>query len=490
MDRRTPPPTEEGWFALHDFRTIDWPAWASASDAEHERAVEAGRSYLSEAVAVADSDDGASGVYAVNGHKADLLILHLRPSLEALNQLERRFERTEFAPFTDRATSYVSVTEASGYSEETQDYFDGGDLENQGLKNYIEMRLYPSIPDTAYVCFYPMSKRRTPEYNWYDLSFEERREHMKSHGDIGRDYGGRVTQMITGSIGLDDWEWGVTLWAQDATAFKDLLYEMRFDASTSKFAEFGPFYTGQRFSPDELERLLAGEALERDSEAAGSPGETESEPPHPRAAGSHPESGDESDGSTGLRGELADLGVYAGQPHGDDLYALVLYSEADPDTLSGEVDGLRGNFEHYDTHKRTAVYETADTARQAIVSLWETERAAETAAGFLSDLPGVVARAGKGNGFGTMGMFYTVKPSYREEFTEKFAEVEEILEDMPGHRDTELFANREDANDMFIASQWAGKEDAMDFFRSDTFRETVDWGREVLADRPRHVFLA
>ncbi len=486
MDRRTPPPTEEGWFALHDFRTIDWSAWATASADEQERALEAGRTYLSAAAGVADSDAGASRTYAINGHKADLLMLHLRPSLDAVNQLERRFEQTELAAFTDRTTSYVSVTEASGYSEETQDYFEGGDLENEGLKNYIEMRLYPSIPEAAHVCFYPMSKRRDPEYNWYDLPFEERREHMQSHGEIGRNYGGRVTQMITGSIGLDDWEWGVTLWAQDATAFKDLLYEMRFDPSTSKFAEFGPFYTGQSLSPEALEPLLAGDALAGGSQGASSSDAAGSEAPHPHAAGST----DDGDDASGLRGELADLGVYAGQPHGGDLFALVLYSEAAPETLVEEVEGLRGNFDHYDTHEKTAVYEASGSSRLAIVSLWETERAAETAAGYLSDLPGVVSRAGEEDGFGTMGMFYTVKPAYREDFTEKFAEVERLLEGMDGHRDTELYANREAPNDMFIASQWAGRDDAMAFFRSDEFRDTVDWGRDVLADRPRHVFLA
>jgi len=173
------------------------------------------------------------------------------------------------------------------------------------------------------------------------------------------------------------------------------------------------------------------------------------------------------------------------------VYATVLYSEADVDELFDEVEGLRGNFDHYGTHVKTAVYEGRVTDRAAVVSIWDTASAAETAAGFLSELPEVVARAGEESGFGTMGMFYTVKPEHQEDFTDTFDDVGEILAEMDGHVETDLMMNVEDENDMFIASQWHAKEeDAMAFFGSDEFRETVQWGREVLADRPRHVFLA
>jgi chlorite dismutase len=194
---------------------------------------------------------------------------------------------------------------------------------------------------------------------------------------------------------------------------------------------------------------------------------------------------------------------------------MVLYSEADPATLAEDVDSLRGNFEHYDTHVKTAVYEnrearsasedasdasgandaSANGENAAVVSIWDTASAAETAGGFLADLPGVVSRADVGElegeeaGFGTMGMFYTTKPEHREEFVERFATVGDLLADMGGHRETDLLVNRADENDMFIASQWRSREDAMDFFRSDAFAETVSWGQDVLADRPRHVFL-
>jgi len=193
-----------------------------------------------------------------------------------------------------------------------------------------------------------------------------------------------------------------------------------------------------------------------------------------------------------VRDELEAEGVYGGQPHGEDVYAVVLYSEADVDDLYEEMDGLRGNFEHYDRHVKTAVYEN-DDGPHAVASVWEAQEAADTASGFLTDLPGVVRQAGDdadSDTWGTMGMFYTTKPDRREEFVEKFETVGGVLADMDGHVQTDLLANVEDENDMFIASRWDSREDAMAFFRSDAFTDTVDWGRDVLADRPRHVFLA
>ena len=650
--RRDPPPTDEGWYALHEFRTIDWDAWREAPERERQRALEEGIDFFQSALAVEDADEGGSALYSILGHKADFMVLHLRPSTAHTGTLERRFEQTDFARFTERTTSFVSVTEASGYSERARDYFTGDLDEDSGLYNYIQTRLKPSIPDATHVCFYPMDKRRTPEQNWYDLPFEERAEHMDAHGDIGRDYGGKVQQMITGSIAMDDWEWGVTLWGDELTDMKDLLYEMRFDPSTSQYAEFGSFYVGRRFPPADLPALLAGDPVPSeetaDHEATGpvhpedASGETahahgdeghahahsDEGRGHSGAAGGHSHGDAESHGSAdagspadgdhphgadveeterediesllatlgfhagsdyddgdyglvlysdaetqelaaeldGLRGnfehydshvvsavrahsgkavvvsiwdnegaadtahgfltdlpgitetvrgslgggedddtqrhgtdesgaesireELADLDVYAGQPHGEDVYALVLYSQADREELLAEVSDLRDGFDRYDTHEGTDVYADPDSDTLAVVSLWATESGADKASDFLTDLPGVVGWAGEGDGFGTMGMFYTVKPEHREDFVETFGEVGELLAEMDGHRETSLLANTDDENDMFIASQWDSKEDAMQFFRSDAFSDTVSWGRDVLADKPRHVFLA
>ncbi len=683
--RRDPPPTDEGWYALHDFRRIDWDAWRSAPERERQRALSEVVAFLDSTVAVEDAEEGATAIYSILGHKADLLILHLRPSTADTGALERQFEQTAFAEFTERTTSFVSVTEASGYSERSRDYFTGDLDEDSGLYNYIQTRLKPTIPDATHVCFYPMDKRRQPDQNWYDLPFEERAEHMDAHGDIGRDYAGKVTQMITGAIGIDDWEWGVTLWGDDLTHVKDLLYEMRFDPSTSQYADFGSFYVGRRFPPADLPALLSGQRVPTDdteggvadagpvhpaeadshghahgedaahgtdpsghahgegehahgdagehahdegdhgetTHAHGDEGHAEShdEDEHPDNGGSgrpdtsvsgdHPveerapeqmasllgtlglhagenyaggdhalvlysdadasELAEEVDGlrsnfehydshattvvrahqgrsviasiwdnegaadtahgfltdlpevtetvrgdvededggsdagetsaeaasetdpeadAEGIREELAELDVYAGKPHGEDVYALVLYSQADREDLIEEVDDLADGFDRYDTHEGTDVYADTDGDTLAVVSLWATESGADKAADFLTDLPGVVGWADEGDGFGTMGMFYTVKPEHREDFVEKFGTVGGLLADMDGHRDTSLLANVADANDMFIASQWDSKDDAMAFFRSDAFTDTVDWGRDVLADRPRHVFLA
>ena len=633
MTQRDPPPTEEGWYALHDFRTIDWDAWREAPERRRQRALEEGTDYLQSHAALDDVSDpgefggGHTAVFTVVGHKADLMIVHLRQTVGHVEAAERRFEQTELAAFTEQPTSYLSVTEASGYTERAREYFEGEVDDDSGLAQYIQQRLHPEIPDASHVCFYPMSKRRQPEQNWYDLPFEERAEHMARHGDIGRGYGGKVNQMIASSVGFDDHEWGVTLWADDPTDIKDLLNEMRFDPSTSQFADFGPFYFGKRFPPADLDALLAGDPIptggaesteEHSADQAHAQGQTDADDDPPAededesadsdtgSSGGRPTPGDANldeddelegklanlglfpgqdydEGTYGLafyseadaadladevdglrsnfehydthvlttvranegraaiasvwktesaadtaagflndldgivegyrgplgeqddadepeaagtddeiRGQLAEEDIYAGQPRGEDVFALVLYSEADADTLFEEVDDLRDSFDHYDSHVKTAVYDTRaeDSDRSAVVSLWETETAAEKAGGFLSDLPGVVGRASEQDGFGTMGMFYTVKPDYRGEFTERFDDLGALLADMDGHRETALLVNREDANDMFIASQWRSQDDAMAFFRSEEFSEAVSWGQEVLDDRPRHVFLA
>ncbi|MFC3958888.1 heme-binding protein [Halovivax cerinus] len=550
MDRRTPPDTAEGWYMLHDFRTVDWDAWREAPDRRRDRAITEGVEYLRAAESVADADEGASTTVAVLGHEADLCLIHLRPTLADLDALERRFETTEFAAFTEHSDSYVSVTEASGYGG-ASDYFDPDADADPGMKRYIESRLYPTIPDADYVSFYPMDKRRDPpEYNWYDTPFDERAEHVSSHGEIGKTYAGKVRQIISGSAGLDDHEWGVTLFADDPTDIKDLLYEMRFDPSSSKYAAFGRFRLGRQFDPTNLGAFLAGQSLTGEPDAGdGHPhasgtgrehGGEANGYPHGEAPDDHHGDGHGHDGAHGdsahghddahgdghghgghhhddesgapgdVRSELEDLGVYAGQPHGEDVHAVVLYSAADPDELFSEVDGLRTNFDHYDTHVRTVVYQptevAGDDAESAVASLWETESAAETAAGFLADLPDVVRQAGDGapagadgerddrpasdDSWGTMGMFYTVKPEHRSDFVGTFADVGEALSGMDGHRKTDLLANREDENDMFIASRWDSREDAMAFFRSDDFAETVEYGRDILEERPRHVFLA
>ncbi|ALG82832.1 heme-binding protein [Halanaeroarchaeum sulfurireducens] len=473
------PPTEEGWFAVHDFREIDWEQWRNAPERRRDAALDEVTTFLSDAE---DIGEGETAIFTVAGHEADILILHLRPTLDEVERLGRAFERTAFGSFTARTNSFVSVTEIGGYT--SPEYFEDPEEVDAGLRRYLETKKRPSIPEDGYVTFYPMAKRRDPEYNWFETPMEERAEMMAEHGETGKSYAGTVTQVVTSAFGLDDWEWGVTLFATDAVALKDIVYEMRFDEATAKYGEFGSFFVGRRFPVDDLDAFMAAETVPVGADEAD---ETDDEAP---AVSGHP-GGAHDNGDDDLREELADRDIYAGSPRGEDVYALALYSDADPETLSQEVTALRSNFEPCDTHVTTAVYEPRSDGHAAVVSVWETESAADTASGFLSDLPGIVGRASETeDGWATLGMFYTVDPGHRADFLETFDGVDELLADVDGHRESTLLVNREDETDMFIDSQWDGREHAMDFFRSDAFGETVATGRDVLTDRPRHVFLA
>ncbi|MEW8978852.1 MAG: hydrogen peroxide-dependent heme synthase [Symbiobacterium sp.] len=250
------PGTIEGWYALHDFRRIDWAAWNRLSPGQREEVIAEAQAFFTAAEQVSDAPEGSSATYAIIGHKADLLFLHLRPSLEELQALERRFNRTQLGGLTTQPYSYFSVTELSLYEAGAR----AGTTDPAALMESpaIVARLKPKIPSHPYVCFYPMSKRRGESVNWYTAPFEERRVMMRQHGETGRRYAEQVTQMVTGSTGLDDWEWGVTLFARDVLPIKKLVYEMRFDEVSAKYGEFGPFYVGRRFAPADLPAVLLG----------------------------------------------------------------------------------------------------------------------------------------------------------------------------------------------------------------------------------------
>ncbi|MGA7273195.1 MAG: hydrogen peroxide-dependent heme synthase [Acidimicrobiia bacterium] len=243
----TAPETLEGWYALHDLRLIDRAAWSRLSPAEREKAASEAADLLAEAEEVEDAEAGASVTYGVLGHKADLLILHLRPDPAQLYELERRLDQTSLAACSTRAFSYLSVVEISRHGAPE------GTADNIEASPYIQSRLYPQIPEhDGYICFYPMDKRRQGGDNWYMLGSDERGELMRAHGRTGRRYAGKVSQIVTGSMGLDDWEWGVTLFSDDPLQFKKLVYEMRFDEVSARFAEFGPFFVGRRLAPAAL----------------------------------------------------------------------------------------------------------------------------------------------------------------------------------------------------------------------------------------------
>ena len=200
------------------------------------------------------------------GSTADLMVIHFRESLDAIEAAQDLLARTELARGLEPVYAFLSVTEAGLYHITAElaratDARGGkvGDEEyERALSNrsaaeresaHVNRRLYPELPgDMPYVCFYPMSKRRDALQNWYTLSLDERSRLMQAHGLTGRRYAGRVQQVITGAIGLDAWEWGVTLFAKDPLDFKKLVTDMRFDEVSAEYAEFGDFYVGRIIS--------------------------------------------------------------------------------------------------------------------------------------------------------------------------------------------------------------------------------------------------
>jgi len=240
--------TLEGWYALHDFRAIDWTAWKSLSQQERNRAEDELYSLLSQYQGVEDQKQGSTAFYSIVGQKADFMFMHLRETLEELNELETAFNKTIFAQVTIPTYSYVSIVELSSYmAKPGSDPMQDPD---------ILARLKPTLPKAKHVCFYPMNKRREGSDNWYMLSTEERRNFMRAHGMIGRNYAGKIKQIITGSVGLDDWEWGVTLFSEDALQFKKIVYEMRFDETSARFGEFGDFYVGNLLNEEKMAAML------------------------------------------------------------------------------------------------------------------------------------------------------------------------------------------------------------------------------------------
>jgi peroxiredoxin len=227
--------TLDGWYCLHDFRTVDWTTWKMVPSDEREAAIQEFLGLVEKWNGVQSEKNGSHALYTVVGQKADFMMMILRPTMEELNEIELEFNKTKLAEFTLPAHSYVSVVELSNYLPAGQDpYQDPA----------ILARLYPTLPKAKHVCFYPMDKRRQGNDNWYMLPMEDRRSMMRSHGMIGRQYAGKVKQIITGSVGFDDYEWGVTLFADDVLQFKKLVYEMRFDEVSARYGEFGSFFVG------------------------------------------------------------------------------------------------------------------------------------------------------------------------------------------------------------------------------------------------------
>ncbi|PEY34029.1 heme-dependent peroxidase [Bacillus cereus] len=239
--------TLDGWYCLHDLRSIDWAAWKTLSSDERGGAMLEFLNIIEKWNKTNDAKQGSHAMYTVVGQKADIMFMILRPTMEELNEIETELNKTTLAEYMVPAYSYVSVVELSNYLPAEEDPYQNPQ---------ILARLYPELPKANHICFYPMDKRRQGDDNWYMLPMEERKKLMYSHGKIGRQYAGKVRQVITGSVGFDDYEWGVTLFADDILQFKKLVYEMRFDEVSARYGEFGTFFVGNILPTEKLAKFL------------------------------------------------------------------------------------------------------------------------------------------------------------------------------------------------------------------------------------------
>jgi chlorite dismutase len=263
-----PPNTLEGFAVLHQFFRIRRREWAKSPADERAKVLAEASSIFA---VMSAHEDGQSAVFSELGHKGDLLVLHFRRTFDELAEAERELDEAGLREFLDPAGSYLSIIEiglyeatlklhsdliARGLEPDSAQWREATAAELAEQRNRLASRLWPNIPARRYLCFYPMNKRRSGSDNWYTLPLDERQRLMHDHGMIGRRYAGQVNQIISGSIGFDDWEWGVDLFADDPLVFKKLVYEMRFDESSARYAEFGPFHLAIRLAPSELGRVI------------------------------------------------------------------------------------------------------------------------------------------------------------------------------------------------------------------------------------------
>jgi hydrogen peroxide-dependent heme synthase len=268
-----PPQTVEGWYVLHEAFHLDWPRWRALSTDQRHTAIDGLLGWLRrDAGSGAGDSAGDSAAYAVVGQKADLLFLHYRPTIAHLHQAQTARQRLAIAAYCRDAGSFVSVTEASlyeagaharaalqrqGLSPSDPGYADALERETATARRGLEQRLRQPIPVRSHLCWYPMSKRRGEQHNWYAMTLDQRRHLMRGHGQLGQLFRDQVTQVVSGAIGLDDWEWAVDLHADDPLTFKKLVTAMRYDGASAHYAEFGPFWIGLRQDDEGLRRLLS-----------------------------------------------------------------------------------------------------------------------------------------------------------------------------------------------------------------------------------------
>ena len=264
------PETLDGWSVLHQMFRVRWETVKPLPAKRRRELADEAASLLAP---FESRKEGPSALVNLLGHKGDLMLVHFRKSFDELSRIELQVKMLGLSDHLEPTTSYVSIVElglyemtgkihddlkARGLKTGSEEFERAFDEEMQKQRERMIGRLYTEIPRRRHVCFYPMNKRRGETKNWYTVPFEKRAAMMREHGFIGRAYSGQVTQIISGSIGFDDWEWGVDLFADDPLVFKRLIYEMRFDEASADYAEFGPFYVGLQYSARHLPDFLEG----------------------------------------------------------------------------------------------------------------------------------------------------------------------------------------------------------------------------------------
>jgi chlorite dismutase len=260
----------EGWHVMHLFYRIDHSLWQMFSSEQQRTAM----TKLTELVAeIRSTADTHLLTFAIATPKADMGFMLLTPDLQLATAFEKRLTLSLGADVLQPCYSYLSQTERSEYTtssaqhaeelirdrqmaEGSEEFHNAIAEFEKRMEHYLQNRLYPVLPNWPAICFYPMSKRRNGADNWYALDYETRRALMGGHARTGRTYSGRILQLISGSTGLDDYEWGVTLLAKDTIDIKSIVYEMRFDEVSVRYGEFGDFYIGMQLPLDELFRRV------------------------------------------------------------------------------------------------------------------------------------------------------------------------------------------------------------------------------------------
>ena len=275
----------EGLHVLHLYYTVDHALWRTLDEGEQRAAI---TDFTKLVQSIRSHPRTQLLTFSVVTPKADLGFMLLTPDLQDANRFEKELTLALGPDILQPTFSYLSMTELSEYTTSEEEYkkqvlaelqkheehgtemvLNPNDVEGDEtvelrltewrarMKKYNQDRLYPNMADWPVLCFYPMSKRREGKDNWYSLDFEARRQLMGGHARVGRQWAGKVRQLITGSTGLDSHEWGVTLLAHDTFHIKGIVYEMRFDEVSARYADFGDFFIGLQLPPDELLKRLA-----------------------------------------------------------------------------------------------------------------------------------------------------------------------------------------------------------------------------------------